>query len=676
MFVQLHRDGLIYKAKRLVNWDPKFQTAISDLEVVQVDCKGSFKWSRDDGAPLDEAALAKALGRNPNGHLYYFDYPVVDANGEETGEVVTVATTRPETMLGDSAVAVHPDDERFKRLVGANVRLPLVGRLMRIVADAYSDPEKGTGAVKITPAHDFNDFDVGRRHEAEGARQINILDAEARICAERQSRLLRRPRRRRSRADPPARRGRRRRPIRSAQAHRRHDGGGRASGEDRAARPHRSARRPLQRGHRAVADRPMVRRRQDAGRAGARRGARGQDPVRAEELGEDLFRLAGEHPAVVRLAPALVGPPDSGLVRALGRGLCRGERGGGFRRRACRRRRARRAERVRGRGFDRRSAASAHDLPARSRRARHLVLLGPVAVLDARLAGRDARARPLLSDQRAGHRLRHHLLLGRPDDDDGPALPRRGPVPRRLHPRPRPRREGREDVEVEGQRHRPARPDRPLRRRRAALHAVGDGGAGARHQAVGEPRRGLSQLRHQAVERLALRRDERLRARRRLRSEGGARAAQPLDSRRGRQGRRGNQRGDRSPTASTTPPTPPTASSGACSATGASSSPSRCCRAPSHRRPRPRPRRRSPMSSTRSTPCCIRSCPSSPRSCGRSKARRARRATACSRSGRGRAPTFPSTRPPRRRSAGLSTSFPKSARCARKWACRPPPSRR
>ena len=176
VFVQLHRDGLIYKAKRLVNWDPKFQTAISDLEVVQVDCKGSFKWSRDDGAPLDEAALAKALGRNPNGHLYYFDYPVVDANGEETGAVVTVATTRPETMLGDSAVAVHPDDERFKRLVGASVRLPLVGRLMRIVADAYSDPEKGTGAVKITPAHDFNDFDVGRRHEAEGANLPSMVE--------------------------------------------------------------------------------------------------------------------------------------------------------------------------------------------------------------------------------------------------------------------------------------------------------------------------------------------------------------------------------------------------------------------------------------------------------------------------------------------------------------------
>ncbi len=127
VFVQLHREGLIYKAKRLVNWDPKFQTAISDLEVVQVECRGAFKWSRADGAPLDEAALAKALAKNPNGHLYYFDYPVVDAAGEETGEAVTVATTRPETMLGDSAVAVHPDDPRFQRLIGAR-RSPAAGR--------------------------------------------------------------------------------------------------------------------------------------------------------------------------------------------------------------------------------------------------------------------------------------------------------------------------------------------------------------------------------------------------------------------------------------------------------------------------------------------------------------------------------------------------------------------
>ncbi|MGE7152970.1 valine--tRNA ligase [Methylorubrum rhodesianum] len=150
-FVDLHAQGLIYRDKRLVNWDPKFQTAISDLEVQQIEVKG---------------------------HLWHFDYPVVDEAGAETGAVITVATTRPETMLGDTAVAVHPDDERYRELVGKRVRLPLVNRLIPIVADAYSDPEKGTGAVKITPAHDFNDFEVGRRN---GCRPINVLDAEARI---------------------------------------------------------------------------------------------------------------------------------------------------------------------------------------------------------------------------------------------------------------------------------------------------------------------------------------------------------------------------------------------------------------------------------------------------------------------------------------------------------------
>ncbi|KAB7782397.1 valine--tRNA ligase [Methylorubrum populi] len=150
-FVDLHAQGLIYRDKRLVNWDPKFQTAISDLEVQQIEVKGN---------------------------LWHFDYPVVDEAGAETGAIITVATTRPETMLGDTAVAVHPDDERYRDLVGQRVRLPLVNRLIPIVADAYSDPEKGTGAVKITPAHDFNDFEVGRRN---GCRPINVLDPEARI---------------------------------------------------------------------------------------------------------------------------------------------------------------------------------------------------------------------------------------------------------------------------------------------------------------------------------------------------------------------------------------------------------------------------------------------------------------------------------------------------------------
>jgi valyl-tRNA synthetase len=151
VFVQLYREGLLYKAKRLVNWDPVLQTAISDLEVVPTEVKG---------------------------HLWHFRYPVVTMDGRDSGEFITVATTRPETMLGDTAVAVHPEDERYTKLVGRKVRLPLVGRLIPIVADEYSDPEKGSGAVKITPAHDFNDFEVGKRH---GLPLINVLDAEARI---------------------------------------------------------------------------------------------------------------------------------------------------------------------------------------------------------------------------------------------------------------------------------------------------------------------------------------------------------------------------------------------------------------------------------------------------------------------------------------------------------------
>ncbi len=150
VFVELYRAGLIYKDKRLVNWDPKLLTAISDLEVQQVEVKG---------------------------HLWYFRYPVEGL----MNTAITVATTRPETMLGDSAVAVHPNDERYRQLVGRNVVLPLVGRRIPIIADDYSDPEKGTGAVKITPAHDFNDFEVGRRHNLP---LINVLDTEGRLDLE------------------------------------------------------------------------------------------------------------------------------------------------------------------------------------------------------------------------------------------------------------------------------------------------------------------------------------------------------------------------------------------------------------------------------------------------------------------------------------------------------------
>ena len=153
VFVQLYNEKLIYKDKRLVNWDPKLLTAISDLEVVQVETKG---------------------------HLWHLRYPIEGKtfNPDDPSTFIVVATTRPETMLGDTAVAVHPDDERYKALVGKNVILPLVGRKIPIIADEYSDPEKGSGAVKITPAHDFNDFEVGKRHELA---QINILNIEAKL---------------------------------------------------------------------------------------------------------------------------------------------------------------------------------------------------------------------------------------------------------------------------------------------------------------------------------------------------------------------------------------------------------------------------------------------------------------------------------------------------------------
>jgi len=147
VFVDLYKEGLIFKDKRLVNWDPKLKTAISDLEVEQ---------------------------REQNGHYWFIKYQLAD----NKNKFIIVATTRPETMLGDTAVAVHPDDDRYKEFIGKNVVLPLVDKEIPVIADEYSDPEKGTGAVKITPAHDFNDFEVGKRHNLE---QINILNEDGNI---------------------------------------------------------------------------------------------------------------------------------------------------------------------------------------------------------------------------------------------------------------------------------------------------------------------------------------------------------------------------------------------------------------------------------------------------------------------------------------------------------------
>ncbi len=146
VFVGLYEKGLIYRAKRLVNWHPGLETAISDLEVENIET---------------------------NGKMWHLRYPI-----EGSEETITVATTRPETMLGDVAVAVHPEDERYKHLIGKHAILPLVGRRIPIVGDEYADPELGSGAVKITPAHDFNDFEVGARH---GLEPINIFTTTAKL---------------------------------------------------------------------------------------------------------------------------------------------------------------------------------------------------------------------------------------------------------------------------------------------------------------------------------------------------------------------------------------------------------------------------------------------------------------------------------------------------------------
>ncbi|GAB4351070.1 MAG: valine--tRNA ligase [Oricola sp.] len=174
VFVQLYKEGLIYKDKRLVNWDPKLHTAISDLEVEQREIDGHlwhFRYPLADGAtyehPYNLDEEGNRVGWKPSNG---------EPAGYETRDYLVVATTRPETMLGDTGVAVHPDDPRYKDLVGKHVILPLVGRRIPVVADEYPDPEAGTGAVKMTPAHDFNDFEVGKRQNLPA---ISVLDGEA-----------------------------------------------------------------------------------------------------------------------------------------------------------------------------------------------------------------------------------------------------------------------------------------------------------------------------------------------------------------------------------------------------------------------------------------------------------------------------------------------------------------
>ena len=302
VFVDLYEKGLIYRDNYLVNWDPGSRSAISDLEVEE---------------------------REVTDTLYYVDYPLASGHGS-----LTIATVRPETMLADTAIAVHPDDERYTRLVGETAILPLVGRRLTIIADDYVKPEFGTGALKITPGHDSNDFEIGRKH---GLEEISAIGEDGRMTA--------------------------------------------AAGEYEgmtALEAREAVVAALRAEGRIARTEPYVHNVPFSHRSGERieplislqwfmrmdeLAARALEPVRDGRAADQargpaapLRRVAGEHPPLVRVAPAVVGPPDPRLLPR--RGDLRGPRA------------------ARGRG-----------LGARPGRARHLVLEPAVAVRDARLAG-------------------------------------------------------------------------------------------------------------------------------------------------------------------------------------------------------------------------------------------------------------------------------------------------
>ena len=379
VFVRLYHEGLIYRSEYLVSWCPRCTTVLSDLE---------------------------SPHKPVNGKLYRIRYELVDGSG-----AIEVETTRPETLLGDTAVAVHPDDERWSGFVGKHVRLPLLGREIPVVADAFVDREFGTGAVKVTPAHDPNDFECGRRL---GLPAINILHPDGRLN---------------DNAGPYA-------DLDIAEARKQVvadlEAQGLLAGVTRP--PARGAAlRPLRHAGAAAALRAVVHAHGAARRARHRRGARGPRRAASEELGEHLLPLDGEHPRLGDLAAALVGPPHPGLE-------------------------LRDVQRV-----DRRARGSRRTAPTaaapRSRQESDVLdtwfssALWPFSTMGWPDDTTDAA--PLLPDRRALDGARHHLLLGRPHDHDGPPLHRRPALPRRLPPSARARRAGPQVLQVEGHRHRP-----------------------------------------------------------------------------------------------------------------------------------------------------------------------------------------------------------------------------
>ena len=364
-FVRMYEDGLIYRGERLVNWCPRDQTGLSDSEV-----------------QFDEV----------DGELVTFRYPLADGSGD-----IEVATTRLETMLGDTGVAVNPDDERYAALVGKAVRHPFDGRELPIVADAAVDPAFGTGAVKVTPAHDQNDFEIAQRR---GLPLVNILNADASL----------------NDAVPEEFRGLDRYEARDRVRQRLEELGLVVSEE----RPYRHAVGHCYRCHAEIE--PWISGLQwfvsvDRLKGPAKQAALdGRVRFWPARWSKQFTRLDGQPPRLEHQPPALVGPSHPGLVLP-GRPR-HGGRGGSASVRDVRQRAAR----------------------AGPGRARHVVLVPALAVLDARMAGADAGARDVLSEYRPGDRLRDPVPVGGEDGDGGAVSRRRRAIPQRRDPRTRPRR--------------------------------------------------------------------------------------------------------------------------------------------------------------------------------------------------------------------------------------------
>jgi valyl-tRNA synthetase len=409
VFVRLYKEGLIYRDKRLVNWDPQFQTAISNLEVET---------------------------RETPGKMWHFAYPLEGEPIDGVGEIV-IATTRRRPCSATARSRCTPDDERYKKFVGRMVRLPIADRLIPIIADEYPDPEKGSGAVKITGAHDFNDYEVAVRH---GLSLISIMDEKARMTGPIPERYVGQDRyvaRKMVLAD-----------IEAMGLYR--------GAEDRVI--------PTPFGDRSgVVIEPFL---TDQWYVNA--GELAKEAIAAVEDGRTVFEPRSWEKTYFEWMRNI-------QPWCVSRQLWWGHRIPAWYddegRSTSRRRRRRRAPR-----------------PGTSRCGRTRTCWTPGSARGCgrsrRWGGRrDRRPEAVLSDAHPRHRLRHHLLLGRADDDDGAAPDGRGPVQARLHQRPDPRRQRRQDEQVQGQRHGPLGARRRVRRRRPALHPGRHVGAGEGHQA-------------------------------------------------------------------------------------------------------------------------------------------------------------------------------------------------